>query len=36
MNLQTIGFYLVSKYRELQYMLRVFTNKEMLEQKNVY
>ena len=29
-DLQTIGFYLVSKYRELQYMLRVPYGKEML------
>ena len=32
-DLQTIGFYLVSKYRELQYMLRVPYNKEMLARK---
>ena len=32
-NLQLIGFYLVSKYRELQYMLRVPYNKEMLARK---
>ena len=30
-DLQTIGFYLVSKYRELQYQLRVPYKKEMLE-----
>src|SRR6056300_1514792 len=29
-DLQTIGFYLVSKYRELQYQLRVPYNKEIL------
>ena len=32
-GLQLIGFYLVSKYRELQYMLRVPYNKEMLARK---
>ena len=32
-DLQTIGFYLVSKYRELQYQLRVPYNKEMLARK---
>ena len=32
-DLQTIGFYLVSKYRELQYMLRVPYSKEMLARK---
>ena len=32
-DLQTIGFYLVSKYRELQYTLRVPYNKEMLARK---
>jgi len=32
-DLQTIGFYLVSKYRELQYMLRVPYKKEMLARK---
>ena len=32
-DLQTIGFYLVSKYRELQYMLRVPIDKEMLARK---
>ena len=32
-DLQTIGFYLVSKYRELQYMLRVPYNKELLARK---
>jgi len=32
-DLQTIGFYLVSKYRELQYMLKVPYNKEMLARK---
>jgi hypothetical protein len=32
-DLQTIGFYLVSKYRELQYMLRVPYGKEMLARK---
>jgi hypothetical protein len=32
-DLQTIGFYLVSKYRELQYQLRVPYNKEILARK---
>ena len=32
-DLQTIGFYLVSKYRELQYQLRLPYNKEMLAKK---
>ena len=32
-DLQTIGFYLVSKYRELQYQLRVPYKKEMLARK---
>ena len=32
-DLQTIGFYLVSKYRELQYLLRVPYNKELLARK---
>ena len=32
-DLQTIGFYLVSKYRELQYMFRVPYNKELLARK---
>ena len=32
-DLQLIGFYLVSKYRELQYMLRVPYNKEILARK---
>ena len=32
-DLQTIGFYLVAKYRELQYQLRVPYNKEMLARK---
>ena len=32
-DLQTIGFYLVSKYKELQYMLRVPYKKEMLARK---
>ena len=32
-DLQTIGFYLVSKYRELQYLLRVPYTKEMLARK---
>ena len=32
-DLQTIGFYLVSKYRELQYQLRVPYGKEMLARK---
>lgn len=32
-DLQTIGFYLVSKYRELQYQLRIPYKKEMLARK---
>ncbi|BCU97716.1 MAG: hypothetical protein CM15mV18_1010 [uncultured marine virus] len=32
-DLQTIGFYLVSKYRELQYQLRDLYKKEMLVEK---
>ena len=32
-DLQTIGFYLVAKYRELQYQLRVPYSKEMLARK---
>ena len=32
-GLQTIGFYLVSKYRELQYQLRIPYKKEMLARK---
>ena len=32
-DLQTIGFYLVAKYRELQYQLRVPYGKEMLARK---
>ena len=32
-DLQTIGFYLVAKYRELQYTLRVPYNKELLARK---
>ena len=32
-DLQTIGFYLVSKYRDLQYQLRVPYKKEMLARK---
>ena len=32
-DLQTIGFYLVAKYRELQYQLKVPYSKEMLTRK---
>jgi len=32
-DLQTIGFYLVAKYRELQYMLNVPYGKELLARK---